>query len=177
LTVQFFLSEDISVSFGASSLRLQGKLGDSAQLAEIGGLVRYARMQSIFEVYKLPVATVLAVILPFPPFNTGELPAILLSWANLFNLALLPQMIAGAMLVARNPEWKSAAPLILFPGVFLVLIAATHLGVERYRETVFPVMLVLAGAGFVRGRNRISATLVYGALILLGGIVVIVRSA
>lgn len=173
--VQFFISDDVSISIASSSERVQGKIFNSAEMAEVGGLARFARMTSIFQIYKLPLATVLALILPFPPYLSGLLPAVLLSWTNLLNLAFLPQMIGGGMAVFREPGWKTRIPILLFPGVFLILIGATHLGVARYRETIFPALLILVAVGIHRGTSIFLRGTVYGTLGALAFIVYLAR--
>lgn len=168
--IEFLVSDDTTISLQQSTARLQAKVEGSADLAEVGGLVRFARMTSIFEVYKIPLATFLVVILPYPPYLSGELPSIVLSWANLANLAFLPHMFRGAWAVAREENWQMRLPLLIFPLVFLILIGATHVGTVRYRETVFPVMLVLAAIGLHRRSNFLLNAIVFGGLILLGGV-------
>ncbi len=173
--VQFLISDDGSLSLAASNARIEGKLQESAGLAEVGGLVRYVRMTSIFEIYKLPFATVLMVILPFPPYLSGSLPSLLLSWTNLVNLFFLPHMISGALHVLRSKDWRKQLPVLLFPGIFLVLLGATHVGVIRYRETVFPIMLVVAAIGIHAGTSLVMRGLTYFGLLGLGGLVYFAR--
>lgn len=177
LSVEFLVSEDASISFQRSAARLQGKIAGSAELAEVGGLVRFARMTSPLELYKLPLATFLVVILPYPPYFTGSLPSVILSWANLLNLAFLPHMIRGAWAVVRESEWQRRLPLLIYPLIFLILIGATHVGTVRYRETVFPVMLILAAIGLHRRSNLLLNAAVYGALIFMGGVAYFARFA
>jgi len=147
----------------------------SADLSATGGLVRFARITSLSEIYKLPLATVLVGILPFPPYWRGNFVLLVLSWANLFSLIFLPHMLVGAWMSIRGADWRKRVPLLLIPGIFLVLIGATHVGVVRYRETVFPMMLVLAGAGLARGGNAAVVFCTYAVLAALGGLVWIVR--
>lgn len=175
--IQVFVSQDAALSFTENTARLEGKLLRSGAMAEVGGLVRYVRMTSYLEIYKLPFATALFTILPFPPYVTGYLPAIILSWANLFNLVILPQMLVGAWMTFERGESKRRLPLLLFPLAFLVLLSAIHIGTVRYRETVYPTMLVLAGAGLARGGNTAFAGMLYFALAMLGGLVLFVRYA
>jgi len=111
------------------------------------------------------------VILPFPPIFSGSLPMILLTWANLLNIAFLPAMFQGAWATIRGGSWRQQGPLLVTSGVFLVLIGAAHVGVVRYRETIFPVMLLLAGLGLTRGVNFVVYAGVYGAMLVLGCIV------
>jgi hypothetical protein len=155
--------------------RLQGKFLRSGGLSEAVGLVSYVRMTSVLDIWKLPFASVLILILPFPPYFTGYLPTIALSWANLFNLIFLPHMIVGAGMSLARAEWKRRVPLLLFSGVFLVLLAAIHIGVIRYREIVYPTMLVLAGAGLARGGNTVLCAVIYFGLTMLGGVVLFAR--
>ena len=175
IVVQLLLGDDASISLSASSQRLQGKLADSAGLASTGGLVRFARITSIFEIYKLPLSSVLVTILPFPPYWRGHLPMVLLSWLNLFNLAFLPFMISGSWVTISGERWRERVPLLLIPVIFLVLIGAAHVGVVRYRETVFPMMLIVASAGMARGNNAIVVICTYSALLALGALVWVVR--
>ncbi|MAG32830.1 MAG: hypothetical protein CL908_18285 [Deltaproteobacteria bacterium] len=173
--VQILISQDTSIGIAENTARLEGKLLRSGALAEVGGLVRSVRMTSIFEIYKLPFATALFTILPFPPYVTGYLPTIISSWAQLASLAFLPHMIMGAMVSFDRAEWRRRIPLLAFIVTFLALLAAIHIGVIRYRETVYPALLVLAGAGLARGGNTALAGLIYFGLALLGGLVLFVR--
>jgi len=175
VAVQILISDDASISLQAASERLQEKIATSATLAGTGGLVRLARMTSVFEVYKLPLATFLVVILPFPPILMGALPSVLLSWANLLNIAFLPAMLQGAWAILRGGSWRRQGPLLIASGVFLVLIGASHVGVVRYRETIFPLMLLLAGLGLTRGVNALLYAGVYGGMIALGFVVYLSR--
>jgi 4-amino-4-deoxy-L-arabinose transferase-like glycosyltransferase len=176
IALQLLLGEDAAISISASSARLQGKLVDSAALADAGGgLLRYVRVTSIWDIYKLPLSTVLVAILPFPPYWRGVFPSVLLSWMNIFNLIFLPHMLVGASSTFRGPDWRRRIPLLLIPAIFLMLIGAAHSGVVRYRETVFPLMLVLAGAGLARGGNLIICLATYSVLAILGLLVWMVR--
>ena len=175
--IEFLVSDDVTISFQRQAERLQGKIAGSANLAEVGGLVRFARMTSLLELWKLPLATFLVVILPYPPYFSGNLPSIILSWANLLNLAFLPHMFRGAWAVVRETEWQRRLPLLIFPFIFLILIGATHVGTVRYRETVFPVMLVLAAIGLHRRSNLLLNAAVYGGLIFIGGVAYFARFA
>jgi len=78
------------------------------------------------------------------------------------------------MTFARG-EWRKRIPLLIFAGSFLVVLAAVHVGVLRYRETIYPTMLVLAGAGFARGNNGLISAVVYFGLVMLGGGVLFIR--
>ena len=177
IAVQILISDDASISLLAASERFQEKIATSATLAGTGGLVRLARMTSVFEIYKLPLAAFLVVILPFPPTFTGFLPTVLLSWANLFNIAFLPAMLQGAWAILTGGSWRRQGPLLVATGVFLVLIGAAHVGVVRYRETIFPLMLLLAGLGLTRGANFLLYAGVYGGMLALGCIVYFSRFA
>ena len=84
-------------------------------------------------------------------------------------------MLSGAWGVLRNQNWRSQIPILIFPIVYLVLIGAAHIGVIRYRETVFPIMLILAAAGIVQKTNRFLILGVYSMLAALGGLVYAVR--
>ena len=175
LLAQVFISGDSSLSLAANAARFEAKLIQSGNLADGAGLVSLVRMTSFFEIYKLPFAVPLALILPFPPSTEGSLPAVMLSFANLGNLAVLPHMLVGAVMTFARGEWRKRIPLLIFAGSFLVVLAAVHVGVLRYRETIYPTMLVLAGAGFARGNNGLISAVVYFGLVMLGGGVLFIR--
>ena len=175
--VEFLVSDATTISLEQSTARLQAKIEGSADLAEVGGLVRFARMTSLFEIYKLPLATFLVAIMPYPPYFSGDLPPIIQSWANLLNLIFFPHMIRGAWAVLSEPDRQKKLPLLIFPLVFLILIGAAHVGVVRYRETIFPILLILAAIGIHRGSHFLLNAVVYGGLILLGMIAYYARFA
>jgi 4-amino-4-deoxy-L-arabinose transferase-like glycosyltransferase len=176
LLAQVFISGDSSLSLAANAGRFEAKLIQSGNLADGAGLVSLVRMTSFFEIYKLPFAVPLALILPFPPSTEGSLPAVMLSFANLGNLVVLPHVLVGAVMTFARGEWKRRVPLLIFAGSFIVLLAAVHIGIIRYRETIYPTVLVLAGAGLARGNNGLISAVVYFGLVMLGGVVLFVRN-
>jgi 4-amino-4-deoxy-L-arabinose transferase-like glycosyltransferase len=173
---QLLLSGDSSLGLAANAGRFEAKLLQSGSLADGAGLVSLLRMTSIFEIYKLPFAVPLVLILPFPPSTGGSLPAVMLSFANLGNLVVLPHVLVGAVMTFARGEWKRRVPLLIFAGSFIVLLAAVHIGIIRYRETIYPTVLVLAGAGLARGNNGLISAVVYFGLVMLGGVVLFVRN-
>ena len=86
-------------------------------------------------------------------------------------------MLQGAWTILTGGSWRRQGPLLVATGVFLVLIGASHVGVVRYRETIFPLMLLLAGLGLTRGVNLLVYAGLYGGMLTLGCIVYFTRFA
>ena len=173
--VQLTLTDATSSSVEATSERFRGKLSLSAGHSQTGGLVRLVRITSPLDLYKLPAATALAAILPFPPDLAKPMPSQVLAFTNLFNLLFLPSMLYGAVVVLRKEDWNRRVPVIIFPFLYLVLVGLVNVGIVRYRETIFPVMLILAGVGLAqRGGGGVYAA-TYGSLALLGSLIYFVR--
>ncbi|MAE94853.1 MAG: hypothetical protein CL910_09350 [Deltaproteobacteria bacterium] len=174
---QVMVAGDPDASVAADVGRLQGKLARSASFSEVGGLLRYARMSSLTEIYKLPLALFLFIIMPFPPFFREEIPTILLSWANLFGVALLPHTIRGAWSLLRRSDWRAYLPVLIFPAVFLLLFSVIHVGLLRYRETISPMLMIFAAGGWVLPRNALLSGIIYGGLAALAVLVYTARFA
>jgi len=172
---QLAMTDLTSSSVTASSDRFRGKLKLSADYANQGGLVRLVRIASPIDLYKLPVAASLAAILPYPPYLRGSIPSIVLSWANLANLAFLPSMLFGVITIISRKDWRRCVPVVLFPALFLVVHGLVNIGVARYRETIFPIMLILAGVGLAQRGGGLIYGVVYAGLIFLGGLAYFMR--
>ena len=84
-------------------------------------------------------------------------------------------MIYGALTVLRRDDWHKCIPIVFFPAFFLVVHGLVNIGIARYRETIFPTMLILAGIGLAQRGGRVVYGLVYAGLILLGGVAYFVR--
>jgi hypothetical protein len=149
----------------------------AADAQHSGGLLRFVKVTSLMDLWKAPFAAVLLVILPFPPRYLG-IPTLYLlvhAVAHLAFLVCLPQFILGMREVFRADEWKKRLPLLIFTGGFLLLIGALSVGVLRYRETVFPLVIVMTAAGFRMRQNIILSGGVYFGLALLAGAVYLHR--
>lgn len=174
--VQFVVPDDspLSLRFGLESLESGAEA--AARYANVGGLLRYARMESIADIYKLPMTVVLSLVLPFPPqLDLVFRPGTLGDWSNLLFLALLPQFFLGVRECLRREVWRRRLALVVYVFVFLAFISALNISVNRYKETVFPVALILTAAGTLRRQNLVWIAAVYLPLALLGMLVVTSR--
>lgn len=165
--VQLAGPEDSRISFEAFSERTEGKLAISADLSGAGGLVRLLRVTGPLDIYKVPFAAGVYLILPFPPVLSVYEVTALSSILNLVGLFLLPHMLLGAWSLIRGPNWRLKLPLLVFPLAFLLLLGAVHLGSVRYKQIFYPVCLIWAAIGWRIGTNLILKLLVYGGLALL----------
>jgi hypothetical protein len=114
-----------------------------------GGLLQYVKFASPMDIWKVPIAALLLVLLPFPP-NIGRSQPVyvtLLESAQLVFVALLPQFFLGLREIFRPQGRKKRLPLFIYSIGFLSLLGALTAGVLRYRETVFPIVLVITAAG------------------------------
>lgn len=174
--LQLALPSESPLSIGSNVERFQGKVQESSELAEVGGLARFSRVRSLGEIWKLPLASALILLLPFPPrFGGRYLPSTILSWANLPTLFFFPHMVRGIYLSFRDDGWKRRLPLVLFPLVFTILLGMTSVGIARYRETFLPALLILAAAGVRHGVDLVTRLVIYGGLVGLAAVVYFTR--
>lgn len=174
--LQMTFPEDSALSIQSGLDRFEANFELSARLGSSGGLLRFARMSSPAEIYKLPFAVVMFVIQPFPPhLETAIRTQTLAEWAQLFSLVLFPQFLVGIRDVFRSENWRRRSPLLIYAGAFLVLMAATNISVFRYRETVSPVLWLFTAAGMLKRQNPIWIAAVYFGFALMGGVVLFTR--
>ena len=62
-------------------------------------------------------------------------------------------------------------PLVIYSGGFLLIVGGLMLSVLRYRETVFPAILVITAAGMKARSNFLLSAVVYGSMALLAAAV------
>lgn len=174
---QLLLPEDDPASLEYSVNRFEGKLHESEQIAKReSGLLRFARVTSIVDIWKAPFAAVLILITPFPPFiEPARIPSTIASWANLFVVGLLPALLWGIYLATRRGGWRPHALLLLYPLVYIFLIGVAHPDVTRYRETAFPAVLILMSYGVRSGTPAVITMPIYAGLALLGLLVTFSR--
>lgn len=165
----------------ATGLDVQGKiegvdrlLAAQAWEAEHSpGLLRFAKIGSPLGIWKIPISAFLLVIMPFPPLIRGGLPVYryVFSWSQLVFLAFLPQFFLGVREVFRAGVWRRRLPLFVYAAGFLALISALASGIMRYREFVFPIVLVITAAGIRARQNRLFSLMVYAGMSLLAVLV------
>jgi 4-amino-4-deoxy-L-arabinose transferase-like glycosyltransferase len=160
--------EDSRINFEKYTSRTEGKFDASTGLAKVGGVARLLRVTGPQDVYKIPFAAGLYLILPFPPELNGYEVSILSSFLNLVGVFLLPHMLLGAWSLTRGPDWRLRLPLLVFPVTFLLLLGTVHIGVVRYKEIFYPICLIWAAIGWRIGTNLFLKLAVYGGLSLLG---------
>ena len=176
IAIQVVVPEDSGLSIANNVERFQGKVAQSEQLTAVGGLARLARVTSWTDLWKLPLGAFLVLILPFPPrFSGAYLPGTLLTWSNLPFLYFLPHIFVGALAAIRDDRWRLRLPLLIYPALFLVVLAVTDLSVTRYRETFLPALIILAAAGSRAGTGVVTRLVVYTGLGLLAVAVYVVR--
>jgi hypothetical protein len=86
-------------------------------------------------------------------------------------LAFLPQFFLGAREVFRSGVWRRRLPLFIYTAGFLALIGSLASGIMRYRENIFPMVLVITAAGFRARQNFIFSSTVFAGLLLLAAVV------
>jgi 4-amino-4-deoxy-L-arabinose transferase-like glycosyltransferase len=175
----FSVPEESKINLEANIQRLQAKV----QLGQHqggpgtvqGGLMRYAQISSPTQIWKMPLSATVILISPFPPALPPRFPHLLYHWTNLICLVLYPWLITGVISILREERLRERALLLLFPAVFLILIGAIHPSVTRYRETVFPIVLLLIAVGFHRRHNLLTSGLTYAGLGSLAAVVYAAR--
>jgi len=178
--MQFYVPEESKISIQANLERLQAKVYEEDPTLRIsakgqGGLMRFAHIRSPMEIWKMPMSATVILISPFPPSLQPRFPYFLYDWTNLICLALYPWLIIGVMSILREERLRERALLLLFPAVFLILIGAIHPSTTRYRETVFPIILLLISVGLHRRNNLLVCGLTYAGLGALAMVVYAVR--
>ena len=136
--------------------------------------MRYAHIRSPKQIWKIPMSATIILISPFPPSLLPRFPTFLYRWTNLICLLLYPWLIIGVMSILREEGLRERALLLLFPAVFLILIGAIHPSTTRYRETVFPIILLLIAVGIHRRNDLLVFGLTYAGL---GGLAMLVYTA
>lgn len=167
--LSLFAPEDSRINFGRSVERLQGKAAQGEFQSQFIGLMRYAYISSPLEIWKAPLSGGLVMVTPFPPTLTASrLPALIGPWLQLFTLGLYPFVLVAVLKLLGDRERRDRLLLILYPALFLMVIGAVNPSVTRYREVVFPVVLLLAAYGLRLPRNPMSFVVVYGVLAIFG---------
>lgn len=160
-------SEELNVRANVSAIddRLEATRWN---VERTGGLLRYAKVTSPLDIWKAPIAAFLLVLMPFPPdiiIGADEpIYKVLLSWSHVAFIVIFPQLFLGLRELFRRESWKKRMPLFIYSAGFLLLIGALSVGVMRYRETVFPVVVVIAAAGFHVRQNFAWSASIYAGL-------------
>jgi hypothetical protein len=139
-----------------------------------GGLLRYVKATSPLDLWKVPFAAFLLVLLPFPPRfpEAGRrMYPFILAIAHMIFLVFLPQFFLGCRELFRREDRKRRLPLFIYTAGFLCVIGAFAVGVMRYRETVFPVIVVITAAGVRAPGNLFLSGAVYVALLFMAAII------
>ncbi len=171
LALLFTADPDSNISIGASVDRLGAKVESSANLATRGGLARFARIESIAGLYKLPLASLFVLIFPFPPRFWGRWEGMAFSWTNLPYIFLLPGLAAGVFACFRGGRLRERLPILVYPAIFVVILALTHFDLHRYRETFSPALFILMAGGLRAGVGVVTLITVYGGLLLIAAAV------
>ncbi len=171
------------VEQGTTIERLRGFTTERAGSAEGEVTSRLVRDDSLFRLVQdatglrkvavLPLAVIYTLVQPFPPWpRFGE------AWhfnvlilANIAWLAAVPFGVYGLLQVLRHQR-RRAAPVVLFVVLWFLAIAWTYFGIQsRYRLTIEPIALALAGgaiAAWPRPRPLVALwALAIGAAMLL----------
>lgn len=178
LAARFVFPESLGMGVEGSVESVEGRLGVQARDAEVSsGLLRFAKITSPVDVWKLPLAAVLELILPFPPLIKWGAPiySYIFSWSQLVFIALLPQFFLGAREVFQAEFRRVRLPLFIYSAGFLAVIGGLASGVGRYRETILPVILVLTAAGIRARQNRMFSFTIYTGLSILAMLVYLNR--
>lgn len=165
--VQFAGPEGSRINLDTYTQRIEGKLEQSADLSKGGGVTRLLRVTGPGDIYKVPFAAAVYLILPFPPNFGGYEVSVLWGVLNLASVFLLPHMLLGAWSLIRGPNWRLQLPLLVFPVMFLLVIGAVHIGVIRYKEIFYPICIIWAAIGWRIGTGLFLKLAIYGGLALL----------
>lgn len=178
VAAQWIIPKGSTGTLEHSAERFAGKLTESEHLANReSGLLRFARVTSVASLWKAPIAGIAVLLLPFPPlFTLQHLPGFLMSWANLFVVALFPALLWGIYLTMRRGGWRQHLILLLYPLIFVALIGILHPDVTRYRETAFPAIVILMSRGWTARVPAIITVPIYAALSLLAAFVYLSRA-
>jgi hypothetical protein len=177
IAAQFLLPQvavlDVQRSIESVDVRVEGA---AHSVRYTGGLLRYAKVTSILDFWKIPLATFLLILMPFPP-SLGRAPIYgsVLDVSHLVFLALLPQFFLGMREIFRPDSWKRRLPLFLYSVGILAVIGALSVGVLRYRETVIPIVAVITAAGLRVRQNFVWSGAVYVGLLVLAAFIYLNR--
>jgi 4-amino-4-deoxy-L-arabinose transferase-like glycosyltransferase len=143
-----------------------------------GGLLGKVKVTSIGSLWKAPIGAGLMVVMPFPPRHKGmqTFYSTLQSVAQLAFLLFLPRFVLGIRESFRSDTWKKSIPILIFASGFLLVLATLTIGVMRYRETVFPLVLLVTAAGYRVPSNFLLSGAIYFGLASLAGIVYLNRA-
>jgi hypothetical protein len=131
-------------------------------------MIRFLRVTGPLDVWKVPIAAAIYMILPWPPdLNQSYLPSVIGSILHLFSLSLLPHMLLGFYHLIRAPDWRQNLPILVFPVLMAIVLGTLHLGLVRYRETFYPLCLVWAAIGWRLGTPASLKFATYGGLIAM----------
>lgn len=168
IVLQFGVPDDSKIHLDTYTNRAEGKLEGSADIGETtSGITSLLRVTGLTDLYKIPFAAAVYLILPFPPeFQRGEI-AMLNGQLNLVGVFFLPHMMIGAWSLIRGPNWRKNLPLVVFPVVFLIVLGAVHIGLIRYKWIFYPVCLIWAAVGWRIGTTFMFKLAVYGGLSLV----------
>lgn len=168
VTAQLLAPESLQLDVQENVVELDKRLESvERQVRYTGGLLRYVKPTTPLDIWKVPIAAFLLILLPFPPELEGQqVYGYIRNWSHLAFIALLPQFLLGLREVFRADDWKRRLPLFIYAGGFLALIGALAIGVLRYRETVFPAILVITAAGVKARQNFLWSASIYAGLLL-----------
>ncbi len=164
--------EDSRISIRSATERFEGKVRQAEFESRYIGLMRYAYISSPAEIWKAPMSGALVLLTPFPPkLADPHLPTLVGPWLQLFSLALYPFLLVAVANILGDRDRRDRLLLILYPALFLMVIGAVNPSVTRYREVVFPIVLLLSAHGSRLPRSGMAFLAVYGAL---GGLAVLI---
>lgn len=106
------------------------------------------------QIWKLPAAMAVALLLPFPPdLHSGDIMLTALGLASIFVLLLMPFAAVGCV---RLIETKKEAGLPIYGGFLgcLALLTLVFLGTPRYRESLMGLYCLLAAVGITERRSH-----------------------
>jgi 4-amino-4-deoxy-L-arabinose transferase-like glycosyltransferase len=173
LSLQFLFPESRELAVGRKAVEVDEMFETIAGRVQFeSGLLRFVKATSPLDIWKLPLAVLVLLIMPFPPpivLREGQpIYPLLSNFSHLIFLAFLPQFFLGLREVFRADAWKRRLPVFIYGIGFLALIGAFTSGVLRYRETVFPAVLVITAAGLRVRQNFVWSASIYVGLLLLG---------
>ncbi|MFT5695161.1 MAG: hypothetical protein ACI9QQ_001136 [Myxococcota bacterium] len=175
LTFQLAIPDDSKVNLDTYGNRVEATLEGSARLADAGGLTSLLRVTGLTDIYKIPFAAAVYLILPYPPEFRVDAIGSLSTSLNLFTVFFLPHLLIGVWSLIRAPNWRANLPLLVFPFVFLLVLGAVHIGVIRYKQIFFPVCLIWTAIGWQIGASFQFKFLIYGGLFSLGSAIYLFR--
>jgi len=136
------------------------KFAKKASSTQIG-FSRHLRINSILDVYKLPLSVGFTTILPLPAWGqitSAEYAGLALySITNLFFILLLPFVFIGFFLI-KDLGVANSIMLKWFPLVVLLGITIVFMGVLRYKEQLMPFFVIWAAISLSQ-RKKFKAIL------------------